>query len=224
MEDQKFGAIWEGNGTTFRIFSHNAEAVEVCLLETVNGHETQRAQMRREGDIWSAYLPNIGPGQCYGYRVHGPWQPKKGHRFNPNKLLLDPYAKSVQGQIEWCNEVYAYQKDKPQQIDPHDNVALVPNSVVIDPYFDWEGDQRPQIPMCDSVVYELHIKGFTQQHPGVPAVDRGKYLGLTAPAILDYFRDLGVTSLELLPCMFSVTSKRLYDIQLKNYWGYDPLL
>ena len=201
-------------------FSKHATSIELCLFE---GDKERRFIMHGECGIWSVYVPDIGPGQSYGYRLDGPWEPNNGHFFNPYKLILDPYAKAVRGGIEWRSETYPYSSTDHNSINKEDNAAYVPKSIVVDTAFEWGDGENPCIPMQDTILYELHIKGFTKLHPEVPIENRGTYLGLIAPAVIDYFKKLGITTVELLPCAFSLTSKRLQDIGLENYWGYDPI-
>ena len=217
------GAHWDGQGVRFTLYSRHAEQVELCLFGVEADREKRILLERVADDLWSAYVPDTGPGECYGYRVYGPWLPQQGHRFNPAKLLLDPYARAVDGDINWRPEVYPYQPGNNAVMDTTDNADWVPRCRVIDPAFDWEEDQRPQISRRDTIIYEMHIKGFTRLHPHVPEELRGTYLGLTAPPVLDYLQKLGVTTLEFLPCAKTVQPERLVKLGLQNYWGYDPI-
>jgi glycogen operon protein len=218
------GANWDGSGVRFTLFSEHAEAVEVCLFGIDGGQKEKRVSLQQVGNsLWSVYIQDLGPGEHYGYRVYGPWLPQQGHRFNPNKLLLDPYARSVVGNIVWRGEVFSYQHGDNTVADQTDNAAWVQRCRVIDPAFDWQSDKRPQIPLRDTIIYEMHLKGFTRLHPQVPESDQGTYLGLTAPAVIDYLQKLGVTSLEFLPCTTTVQPERLHKLGLQNYWGYDPI-
>ncbi len=219
----KQGAHWDGQGVNFVLYSEHAESVVLCLFDD-SGHQTGDAKLQASGDgFWSAYIAGAQPGQHYGYRVHGPYKPKKGHRYNSSKLLLDPYARAINGKLHWQDALYAYDKKFPKTINKEDSAPYMLKAVVVDPAFDWEGDIAPKIPIHETVIYEMHVKGFTRQHPAVPESQRGTYLGLTAPAVLDYLSNLGVTSLEFLPCAASVTDQRLTDLELTNYWGYDPI-
>ncbi len=218
------GSHWDGQGTRFSLFSEYAEKAELCLFGKDGHKELQRIPLQQvETGIWSVYLESVGPGEHYGFRLYGPWLPDQGHRFNPDKLLLDPYAKSVVGEISWCAEVYPYKKGNHSIPEHTDNAALVPKSRVIDTAFDWQNDAKPDIPLRDTIIYEMHIKGFTRLHPNVPEEDRGTFLGLTAPAVIDYLKRLGVTSLEFLPCARTIQPERLHALDLSNYWGYDPI-
>lgn len=221
--EAEYGAKWDGEGVRFTVFSSHATALTLCLFSSDNTE--QQFSMERLGEnSWTLYIPDIKPGQLYGFRADGPWSPKKGHFYNPNKLVLDPYAKAVRGEITWGAEVYPYADSDTAAMGLDDNSAFMPKSVVVDTGFDWGETYKPATPMRDSIIYELHVKGFTQLHPDVPEQDRGRYLGLTAPAVLEHFKALGVTAIELLPTAYSPTSKRLQNLNLKNYWGYDPVL
>jgi isoamylase len=221
------GATWDGSGTSFSIFSEHAERVELCLF---NGNEAeQRLDLtERTAHTWHGFLPGIGPGQRYGFRVHGPYDPETGHRFNPAKLLLDPYAKSIDGPVVWDQaNVLPYVptagEDADLERDDEDDVDAVPKSVVIDPRFDWEGDRRPNTPLYESVIYETHVRGFTQLHPDVREELRGTYAGLASEPALNYLRDLGVTAVELLPVHHIVDESFLFERGLSNYWGYSTI-
>jgi isoamylase len=198
------GATWDGAGVNFALFSEHAAAVELCLFEGATGsREVARVPFGEQtNQVWHAYLPELRPGQRYGYRVHGPYEPERGHRFNPNKLLLDPYARAIDGTIRWSDALFGYRIGHPDSdlsFDSRDSSAGVPKSVVIDPAFTWGGDRPPDIPWRDTIIYEVHVKGFTMRHPDVPPELRGTYAGLTSPAIIEYLRRLGVTAVELLP-------------------------
>ena len=222
------GAAWDGNGVNFAIFSENATKVELCLFESSDGNkESARITMAEQTDlVWHTYLPEIRPGQRYGYRVHGPYEPRAGHRFNPKKLLLDPYAKAVAGTMDWHDALFGYtvgHEDADLSRDDTDSAVHIPKSVVIDPGFDWEDDVHPDIPLHQSIIYELHVKGFTAQHPGVPPELRGTYKGLTHPPVLDYIRSLGITAVELMPVHQFVSDRHLVEKNLTNYWGYNSI-
>ena len=221
------GATWDGSGTNFSLFSEHAERVELCLFN--GGDEERRVDLtERTAHTWHGYLPGIGPGQRYGFRVHGPYDPESGHRFNPAKLLLDPYAKSIDGPVRWdAANVLPYvptnEDDADLERDDEDDVDAVPKSVVIDPRFDWEGDRRPNTPLHESVIYETHVRGFTRLHPEVREELRGTYAGLASEPALAYLRDLGVTAVELLPVHHIVDESFLFERGLSNYWGYSTI-
>ena len=221
------GATWDGSGTNFSLFSEHAERVELCLFDGED--EEERVELsERTAHTWHCYLPGIGPGQCYGFRVHGPYDPEHGHRFNPAKLLLDPYAKSIDGPVRWdAANVLPYvptdRDDADLEPDDEDDVDAVPKSVVIDPRFDWEGDRRPNTQLHESVIYEAHVKGFTQLHPDVREDLRGTYAGLASEPSLAYLRELGVTAVELLPVHHIVDESFLFERGLTNYWGYSTI-
>ena len=221
------GATWDGSGTNFSIFSEHAERVELCLFDG-DDEEVRVELSERTAHTWHGFLPGVGPGQRYGFRVHGPYEPKTGDRFNPAKLLLDPYAKSIDGPVRWdAANVLPYvptdHDDADLERDDEDDVDAVPKSVVIDPRFDWEGDRRPNTPLHESVIYETHVKGFTMLHPEVREELRGTYAGLASVPALNYLRDLGVTAVELLPVHHIVDESFLFDRGLSNYWGYSTI-
>jgi len=214
-----------GVGVNFALFSAHAESVDLCLFDD-NGNETDRLQLPgRTGNIWHGYVPGIAAGQGYGYRVHGRYAPHHGHRFNANKLLIDPYARNLRGTYEQRPEVFGYVigAGNAWHPDDRDSAPFVPLAVVTDPAFDWSGVRRPAVPWNRSVIYELHVKGFTRCHPDVPDHLRGTYLGLAQPAVLDYLVDLGVTAVELLPCQAFLSEGHLMEQGLSNYWGYNPI-
>src|SRR5919202_6215106 len=190
------GATWDGSGVNFTLFSENATAVELCLFDG-GQQETARIKLRERTDqVWHTYVPEARPGQRYGYRVHGPYDPAQGHRFNPNKLLLDPYAKAIDGTVQWSDALFGYTVGAPDAdltVDERDSAAGMPKSVVIDTAFTWGNDRRLRTPWNETVIYELHVKGFTARHPEVPKAHRGTYLGLVSPPVLDYLGMLGVT-------------------------------
>ncbi len=221
------GAIWDGAGTNFSLFSEHAERVELCLFGE-EGEETRVEVGRRTALNWHCYLPDIGPGQRYGYRIHGPYQPLDGERFNPRKLLIDPYAKAIDGTVEdaQARRTFPYRgvgDDADLQADHHDDAAAIPKSVVIDDAFIWEGDRPPRIPFAETIIYETHVKGFTARHPGVREDLRGTYAGLASDEAIGYLRDLGVTALELLPVHHIADEAFLLDRGLGNYWGYSTI-
>jgi len=222
------GATWDGEGVNFALFSENATGVELCLFNHEDdAAESAKIQIRERTDqVWHCYLPDVRPGQYYGYRVHGPYKPDEGHRFNPAKLLIDPYAKAITGSIKWSNAVFAYRVGGPNEDlepDPDNSAGRVPKSVVIDNAFTWENDASPKTPWNRTVIYECHVKGMTIKHPDVPEHLRGTFLGLAADAMLDYFKSLGVTAVELLPVHQFVIDRHLPEKGLTNYWGYNSI-
>ncbi len=217
------GATFAGWGTNFALFSEVAERVELCLFDD-DGTETRIDMPESTGYVWHAYLPRVGGGQRYGYRVHGPWDPASGLRCNPAKLLLDPYAKAVEGDVAWDEAVFPYHFDNPDgSRNDADSAPFVPRSVVVDPDFDWEGDRPPHHPPNETVIYEVHVKGFTARHPGIPEAQRGTYAGLAHPASIEYLKRLGVTAVELMPVHQFVHDAHLADRGLRNYWGYNSI-
>jgi isoamylase len=222
------GATSDGAGVNFALFSEHATGVDLCLFDaTDTGVAREQIPLRERTDlVWHGYIPGVGPGQLYGYRVHGPYEPERGFRFNPAKLLIDPYARALAGELHWSDEVFGYRVGDPAGDllrDDRDSAALVPKGVVIDPTFDWEGDQLLRIPWYRSIVYELHVKGFTARHPGVPPHLRGTYAGLATPAALDYLSGLGITAVELLPVHHHVDERAIVERGLRNYWGYSSI-
>jgi len=217
------GATYDGLGTNFSLFSEGAERVELCLFDDA-GAETRVDMPLVTGFVWHGYVPQISPGQRYGYRVHGPWNPSEGLRFNPAKLLLDPYAKAVEGQVEWNPAVFPYPFDNPDG-DPEttDSAPFVPRSVVSNPFFDWADDRSPRHGANRTIIYEAHVKGFTQRHPDVPEEQRGTYAGLAHPAAIRHLDQLGITTVELLPVHQFIHSQHLVQKGLRNYWGYDSI-
>ncbi|WP_434810727.1 glycogen debranching protein GlgX [Microbacterium sp. bgisy189] len=216
------GATFDGNGTNFALFSEGAERVELCLFDD-EGLETRVPLQDVDAYVWHAYLPHVQPGQRYGYRVHGPNDPANGHRFNPNKLLLDPYAKAVDGQIEWGQEVFGYDFGYPDSRNDDDSAAQMMKGVVINPFFDWAGDRQPKTPYAETVIYEAHVKGLTQRHPDIPEEIRGTYAALAHPAIIDHLKKIGVTAIELMPVHQFVNDSTLQEKGLSNYWGYNTI-
>lgn len=222
------GANWDGYGVNFALFSENATAVELCLFnEPSDTTESIRIRVKeRSNHIWHVYLPDVGPGQLYGYRVYGAYEPQNGHRFNPNKLLIDPYAKAISGTIEWNDALFGYElghTDQDMSFDDRDSAAFLPKCVVIDPRFDWEGDKLPRIPYHKTVIYEAHVKGFTKLHPGIPEDIRGSYAAIGHPITIQYLKELGITAIELMPVHHFVLDKFLADKGLNNYWGYNTI-
>ena len=215
------GATYDGTGTNFAIFSEVAEKVELCLFDEAGNEERIRLP-EMDGYVWHAFLPGIHPGQKYGFRVHGPHDPAQGLRCNPNKLLLDPYAKAIDGQIDWDQSVFGYDFETKERNDD-DSAPHMPKSVVVSPYFDWGVDRPPRTPYNKSVIYEAHVKGLTMQHPDVPEELRGTYAGLAHPAVVEHLTKLGVTAIELMPVHQFVQDSTLLEKGLRNYWGYNTL-
>jgi isoamylase len=216
------GATYDGAGTNFALFSEVAERVELCLFDAA-GNEQRLDLPESTGHVWHGYLPGLEPGQRYGYRVHGPWEPAQGHRCNPAKLLLDPYARAIEGLPQWNEAVYPYRFGDPDSASGGDSAAFMPRSVVTNPYFDWSDDRKPNIPWNETIVYEMHVKGFTQLNAAVQPEWRGKYAGISSPAAIDYLKKLGVTAVELLPVHQFVHGQHVLDKKLRNYWGYDTI-
>ncbi|MCI0693086.1 glycogen debranching protein GlgX [candidate division KSB1 bacterium] len=222
------GATWDGAGVNFSIFSENATAIDLCLFDWSEGNrEMARIRMPEQTDqIWHVYLPEARPGQLYGYRVYGPYAPEEGHRFNPNKLLLDPYAKAIAGTIQWSEALFGYTIGHPEadfSRDERDSAPGMPKCVAVDSAFSWGDDAPPRTPWHETLIYELHVKGFTARHPLVPEKLRGTYAGLACPSILDYFKSLGIAAVELMPVHHFVADKHLVDRGLTNYWGYNSI-
>jgi isoamylase len=216
------GATYDGSGTNFALFSEVAERVELCLFDA-DGVETRVTLPEIDGFVWHAFLPGIEPGQCYGYRVHGPADPERGLRCNPAKLLLDPYAKAIDGRIEWHESLFGYHFGDPDSHNDDDSAAHMPKCVVTNPYFDWGVDRPPRRPYADTVIYETHVKGMTQRHPEVPEQLRGTYAGMAHPVIIDHLQALGITAVELMPVHHFVNDSTLVDKGLANYWGYNTI-
>ncbi len=216
------GATYDGTGTNFALFSEVAERVELCLFDEA-GVETRVRLPERDAFVWHGYLSNIGPGQRYGYRVHGPYEPEQGHRCNPSKLLLDPYAKAVDGDIDWDQACFSYTWGTEDSYDEQDSAPHMSKSVVISPYFDWDNDRHPRTPYNESVIYETHVKGLTQTHPGIPEDVRGTYAGLGHPVMIEHFKRLGVTAVELMPVHQFVHDSHLVERGQHNYWGYNTI-
>ncbi len=222
------GATWLGNGVNFAIFSESATSVDLCLFDGIeSAQENIRIPMTEHTDqVWHLFLPDVRPGQLYGYRVYGPYDPERGMRFNSSKLLLDPYAKAIAGQINWADEMFGYvvgSEAGDLTRDFRDDAWGMPKAVVIDPAFDWADDKPPRRPLNESVIYEVHVKGFTRLCPEVPEELRGTYAGLGSVAAIKYLTELGVTAVELLPVHSFVNDKILVDKGLTNYWGYNSI-
>ena len=216
------GATYDGSGTNFALFSEVAERVELCLFDA-DGTEVRLDLPEMDGFVWHAFLPGGEPGQRYGYRVHGPYDPSRGHRCNPSKLLLDPYAKAIDGKFHWGQALFSYNFGDPQSPNIEDSAAAMPKSVVINPYFDWGTDRPPKRQYAESVIYEAHVKGFTYQHPEIPAELRGTYSAIAHPVMIDHLRSLGVSAIELMPVHHFANDSTLIERGLSNYWGYNTI-
>jgi isoamylase len=220
------GATWDGKGTNFAVFSAHASKIEVCLFGR-DAREAVRIELPEYTDqIFHGYVPEVGPGTFYGYRAHGPYEPDAGHRFNPHKLLLDPYARAHAGKLEWNPALFGYKMESQDDLsfDERDSAPFMPKSVVVDPNFDWKGETaRKHVPWDDTIIYEMHVKGFTQRHPAVEERLRGTYAGLGTREVIEYIRSLGVTSVELLPVHTFVNDSLLVERGLTNYWGYNTI-
>ncbi|HZQ52936.1 MAG TPA: glycogen debranching protein GlgX [Bryobacteraceae bacterium] len=219
------GATWDGTGVNFALYSENATGVELCLFNDLDTDEHDTIEMIEcTGFVWHCYVPGLTIGQLYGYRVHGPYQPNQGHRFNPAKLLIDPYARAIAGKVNWDYPVFGYRLGDPREdlsCDSQDDAAGMPKGVVTTSHFDWQNDRSPETPLHESVIYEAHVKGLTARHPDVPETLRGTYAGLVTPPMLEYFKKLGITAIELMPVHDFLDDKHLLDKGLHNYWGYN---
>jgi isoamylase len=222
------GATWDGTGVNFAVYSENATKVELCLYDNRSKAETERIPVSETtAFVHHCYVPGIQPGQLYGYRVDGPWDPANGLRFNPSKLLVDPYSMAISGTIDWSQPIFPYQlnghENADLERDDQDNSQGMCKSVVVNPYFDWEQDRHPRTPLADSVIYELHVRGFSMLNQQVPEEQRGTYAGLASPPAIKYLKDLGVTAIELMPVHHFIDDKSLVEKGLRNYWGYNTL-
>ena len=221
------GANWDGEGVNFALYSENAERVELCLFDAKGKKEIQRVELREQTDlVWHCYLPEARPGLLYGYRVYGPYDPEHGHRFNPHKLLLEPYAKEIVGAVRWSDAQFGYRighRLEDQSFDRRDNAAMMPKCRVVDPAFSWGKDEPPAIAWSDMVIYELHVRGFTKNHPQVPEALRGTYAGLATAPVIEHLKALGITSVELMPVHAFVDDRHLVERGLSNYWGYNSI-
>jgi isoamylase len=222
------GATWDGEGVNFAIFSQHASAIELCLYEeTTSDKELIRIPLvERTNRVFHVYLPDVRPGQLYGYRVDGPYAPEQGHRFNPHKLLLDPYAKAISGEVRGLDEMFGYRLRDPQtdlSKSELDSGPYMPKSVVVETAFSWGDDRPPNVPWSRTLIYECHVRGMTMRHPGVPGHLRGTYLGLASDPIIDHLRSLNATAIELLPIHHPAGERRLEDLNLTNYWGYNTI-
>ncbi len=222
------GATYDGKGVNFSIYAENAEGIDLCLFNSTND-PTESVKIRikeRTHQVWHAYVPDLHPGQLYGYRVHGPYEPQNGHRFNPNKLLIDPYTKAIAGTLQWDDSLFGYEvghEDQDLSFSTIDSAPHIPKCVVVDESFDWEDDKALKIPLHKSIIYETHVKGFTQLHPGIPEDIRGTYLAMAHPVTIDYLKNLGVTAVEFMPLHHFITDRHLKDQDLTNYWGYNTV-
>ncbi|HEX6775410.1 MAG TPA: glycogen debranching enzyme GlgX, partial [Methylomirabilota bacterium] len=217
------GATWDGTGVNFALFSEHATAVDLCLFDAKDpSRETRRiAVTERTDQIWHVYLPEARPGLLYGYRVFGRYAPAEGHRFNPAKVLLDPYAKAIAGKVKWSDALFGFRPDAGP--DTRDSAPFVPKCVVVETAFSWGNDKLLRTPWHETVIYEVHVKGFTARHPQIAPELRGTYAALASPPALDHLRRLGVTAVELLPVHHSVTERHLEERGLTNYWGYNSI-
>ena len=221
----QLGATWDGLGVNFALFSANATKVELCLFDDTGQRELERIELPEyTNEVWHGYLPDARPGTTYGYRVHGPYDPGAGHRFNPNKLCLDPYAKAHIGSLKWDHAVFGYTMGKDDTtFDERDSARFMPKSRVIDPAFTWGRERAPSVPWDRTIIYETHVRGYTKLHPAVPENLRGTFAGLGRKEVVDYIKTLGVTSVELLPIHAFVNDSYLLDKGLTNYWGYNSI-
>jgi isoamylase len=221
------GATWDGKGVNFALFSAHADKVELCLFDSSGQHEEARIALPEYTDeVWHCYLPEARPDQLYGYRVHGPYDPAAGHRFNPNKLLLDPYARAISGQLRWSDVLFGYRFGGPREdlaIDRRDSARYMPKCRVIDSAFTWDHDRHPRNSWEETIIFEMHVRGFTIRHPAVGERQRGTFAALASPPVIDYLVGLGVTAVELLPIHAAITDRRLADLGLSNYWGYQTI-
>ncbi len=222
------GANWNGEGVNFALYAENATGVELCFFES-HDHtvETHRIKIvERSHQVWHVFVPGLKPGQLYGYRVHGPYIPEAGHRYNANKLLIDPYAKAIAGTINWSDALFGYQIGHPDgdmSFSTSDSAPFIPKSVVVASTFDWDGDVPPKIPYHQSIIYEVHVKGFTKLFPDIPEELRGSYAGIAHPLTIQYLKDLGITAIELMPVHHFVADRHLVERGLTNYWGYNTI-
>jgi glycogen operon protein len=216
------GATFDGGGTNFALFAENAERVEVCLFDE-EGFESRLRLPEATAFVHHGYVPNVRPGQRYGFRLHGPWAPNEGLLYNPDKLLLDPYARAIEGSVEWSDAVIPYRVDHPDRIDEHDSAGAMPRSIVVDSHFDWGEATSPGLPLFESILYETHVKGLTALHPDVPQELRGTYAGMACPQVIDHLVKLGITAVELQPIHHFVSEYDLIERGLTNYWGYSTI-
>jgi len=222
------GATWDGQGVNFALYAENATGVELCLFDSKE-QQNESARIKvddRTYHVWHIYIPDLKPGQLYGYRVYGRYEPEQGHRFNPNKFLIDPYAKAISDTVHWHDALFGYEVGHPDadlSFSGQDSVPFMPRCVVIDPTFDWEEDKAPKIPYHKAIIYELHVKGFTKLHAHIPENIRGTYSSLAHPVILNYFKDLGINAVELMPIHYFIADRQLEERGKTNYWGYNTI-
>ena len=221
-DPQPLGASFDGAGTNFAVFSEVASRIDLCLFGD-DGRETREPLPERTGTVWHGYLPRVGPGQRYGYRVYGPFEPSRGHLCHPSKLVLDPYARAIEGTVTWNESLFSHRFSDPGRVNELDSAGYMPRCVVVNPYFDWGNDRPPRTPWHETVIYETHVKGFTQLHPDVPLPLRGTYAGMAHPATIHYLKNLGVTAVELMPVHQFVHDQFLAKRGLRNYWGYNSI-
>jgi glycogen operon protein len=221
------GATWDGKGVNFSLFSAHATRVELCLFDSRGEQEQQRIELPEFTDeIWHGYVEGLGPGTVYGYRVHGPYEPEQGHRFNPNKLLIDPYARELVGSLKWDHACFGYTigaEGDDLTFDERDSAPVVPKCVVVDPGFDWKQNSKPLVPWDRTILYETHVRGYTKLHPAVPEPLRGTFPGLSVPEVIEYIKSLGITSVELMPIHMFINDSHLLERGLTNYWGYNSI-
>ncbi|HWD24793.1 MAG TPA: hypothetical protein VG368_04965, partial [Acidimicrobiales bacterium] len=222
------GATWDGEGVNFALFSEHATGVELYIYDRPSDTTPSfRVDMPEATDrVWHAYLPDVRPGALYNYRVDGPWAPEEGHRFNRNKLLIDPYAKAISGPMTWTDELWGYKIGDPAadlKMDERDSAPFIPRSIVVDQAFTWGNDRPPRTPWNQTLIYECHVRGYTIQHPSVPEAIRGTYLGMASDPVLDHLTSLGVTAVELMPTHHFVADRHLVEEGLTNYWGYNTI-
>jgi glycogen operon protein len=219
------GATWDGKGVNFALFSEQATAVDLCLFDSTSGHQTDCVRLKECTDyVWHGYFPDLRPGQWYAYRVHGRYQPHTGDRFNPHKVLLDPYACAIGRDLVWDDTLYGYEYGQSDTTyDTRDSAAVAPLGMVVDLSYDWRQDRPPRVPWHQTLIYEVHVRGLTLNHPDVPPVERGTYLGVASDAMIRHYKQLGVTAVELLPVQHHIHERRLVEQGLSNYWGYNPL-
>src|SRR5688572_16762859 len=220
------GATWDGRGVNFALYSENATKVELCLFDSPEAKTaSERVELKEHTDmVWHIYLPDARPNQLYGYRVHGPYEPRQGHRFNPNKVVMDPYAKSVARMIRWGDEMFGYRVGDPEadlSFDDRNSAPFAPLAAVVDPAFTWGDDRPPRTPWHRTVIYEMHVRGFSKRHPRIPEHLRGTYEALTTEPALEHLKQLGVTAVELMPVHHHARDRHLEEKGLTNYWGYN---
>ena len=227
-EPYPLGATWDGEGVNFAVFAENAAGMDLCLFDTLESkNEEERIRLNEVSHhVWHAYIPGLKPGQLYGFRAHGSYEPMNGLRYNPNKLLIDPYAKAISSPVRWNDALFGYIMGHPHEdlsFSETDSAPFAPRSVVIDPNFNWEGDQSPKIPYHKTIIYETHIRGFTKTHPDIPEEIRGTYAAISHPLTINYLKSLGITAVELMPVHHFINDKVLIDKGLSNYWGYNTI-